>query len=107
MTRKNITVEALKAKGCKECMFCEGDMAKAVELIKAGFYCELVPEYPGTMVCKIGSYKNDRFATLYFFRSMTEEEKVKYADELEKQKEQLERIEKKSRAKFMRSLRRR
>lgn len=106
MTRKNITVEALKAKGYKEYKFRDHGMETAVKLIKEGWYCELVPSYTGVMVAKVGTCKGDIFATPYFYREMTEEEKVKYAKEMADEKAKMDKVHAKTEARNLAKLRR-
>jgi coproporphyrinogen III oxidase-like Fe-S oxidoreductase len=93
MKRNEITVEALKANGYKDYEFTEFDMKKAVECIKNGAECKLVPSFTGHMVAiiryRIGVNVYEKEA---FFRDMTDEEKIQYADEMNKQRKHDEEV---------------
>ena len=108
MKRNEISVEALKAKGYRDYEFTEFSMETAVEYIKNGAECELVPTYPGFMVAKITFTINcHKYEKEAFFRPMTDEEKIQYADVMNEQREHDEKVSAKIHARNRAKMRRR
>lgn len=83
MKRNEISVETLKAKGYRDYDFTDFGMEAAVERIKDGVKCELVPSFTGSMVAVItfrigcNEYKKEAF-----YRPMTNDEKMLYAEKM-------------------------
>ncbi len=88
MTRSNISVEALIAKGYHAYEFSDYTLEKAVEYIKSGCETRLEPRAHGEMVavvvvkCNDHTYEHDVFC-----RDMTAEEKEIYAKKIVELKE--------------------
>lgn len=93
MNRNEISVEALKAKGYRNFEYSDFGMEEAVKYIKNGAKCELVPAYPNFMIAKItfkigvNVYEKEAFV-----RPMTNEEKIQYADEMNRQRKHDEEV---------------
>lgn len=111
MTRSNITVEALIAKGYSEYEFSDYTLEKAVGYIKNGCSTRLEPRANGTMAaivvvkCNGHTYELDMF-----WRNMTVEEKETYAEtiaELQKKEEEfIKKASSRNRARMIRGCRR-
>ena len=101
MTRSNISVGALKAKGYREYEFGDYTLEKAVEYIKSGCETRLEPRAHGEMVAvvMVNGYGHDMF-----WRDMTPEEKERYAAKIAELKEKegalIRKIDRKNRAKI-------
>ena len=103
MTRTNISVESLKAKGYREYEFGDHTLEKAVEYIKSGCETRLEPRAHGEMVAVvvINGFGHDMF-----WRDMTPEEKESYAEQMAELKEKedalIRKIDRRNRAKIRR-----
>ena len=107
MTRKNLSVEALEAKGYKAFQFGNYTMQDAIDYIKAGCEVALVPHYTGNMVAVVTIVNNGhRFDKEMFSRKMTSEEKETYKDQMDADRKKAEktsaRISARNIAKFRR-----
>lgn len=87
MNRKTLTVEQLEEAGYRAFEFSDYTLADAVKYIKEGCETRLEPSFTGSMVAivviKIGVH---RYEKEMFFRPMTAEERIKYADLMEEER---------------------
>lgn len=93
MTRKTITAQMLKQKGYKAFEFGEYTLEDAVNYIKHGCECKLIPSFTGRMVAVITIENNGhKYDKEMFSRSMTEEEKRIYKSNMDEEKKSFDKF---------------
>lgn len=107
MTRSNISVEALEAKGYRAYEFDSYTLEDAVNYIRQGCECELIPDAHENMVAVVYVHANGHtFRREMFSRPMTSEEKTKYSEQISEMKAKEDswvgKVNRKHKAKFRR-----
>lgn len=83
MTRSNISAESLWSKGYRAYEFGDYTLEDAVNYIKSGCECELVPDAHGNMVGIVHVRLNGHvYRKEMFARPMTSEEMAKYSEKI-------------------------